>query len=160
MKKALIIVLGILVLAAIVVLVRKPAHQVVSTEQSSATPAPAAAADDSLPVATQATTPTNDAMTPPAASPKLAYAEAVKRYGAQRIQFNAQCQATPPSNIYKVGLELMLDNRAGVERSIVFSGKTYRIAAYDYAVVKLVTPGITYIDCGSSQNVAKITIEK
>lgn len=159
MKKALIVIFGVLLLAVIIVLVRKPAKQPASTEQSSTTPATATAADSSLPVATETTTPKKDTMTLPKASPKLAYAEAVKRYGTQRIQFNAQCQATPTSNIYKAGLELMLDNRADVERTIVFSGKTYHIAAYDYAVVKLTTPGITYIDCGSSQNVAKITIE-
>jgi hypothetical protein len=53
----------------------------------------------------------------------------------------------------------MLDNRADTERSIVFSGKTYNIAAYDYAAVKLTETGIIYIDCDASQNVARLLVQ-
>lgn len=159
MKKYLLVALVLVLAALAIMLSRKPVTQLAPAGQSqpvSATPTgevPVATMSESQTSAPVAKNPTSQP------SSKLPYAEAVKRFGVQRIQFNGQCQATPTSNIYKVGLELMLDNRADVERLINFSGKAYRIPAYDYTVVKLTTPGIIYIDCGSSQNVSKITVQ-
>lgn len=162
MKKAPLIALAVVLLVVLVAVVytrTSETTQVANTDQAQS-PADSMAdtVDGTLPVATDSMTPAA-ATTPSKATPKLAYEEAVKRYGAQRIQFNAQCQATPNSSTFKSGLEIMLDNRAGVERSIAFSGKTYKIPAYDYAVVTLSAKGIIYIDCGTSQNVAKLTVQ-
>lgn len=159
MKKYLLVALVFVLAVLVIVYSRRPATPLAPAEQSqpaTATPMgeiPAATPSENAAAESTAKSPTAQL------SSKLPYAEAVKRFGTQRIQFNGQCQATPTSNIYKVGLELMLDNRADVERLINFSGKAYRIPAYDYTVVKLTTPGIIYIDCGSSQNVAKITVQ-
>lgn len=161
MKKVLIIAAAVVVLAIIVLLVRKPSGNVATQTQSQqSTDSLTTNTTGEVPAATTSAKPATDTAAPAAKPPvKLAYAEAVKRYGAQRIQFNAQCQATPTSSTFKSGLEIMLDNRADVERSIVFSGKAYKIPAYDYAVVTLTTHGIIYIDCGTSQNVAKLTVQ-
>lgn len=94
---------------------------------------------------------------------KLSYTDALKKYGTNRIQLDSACQARPTSAVFKAGTQVMFDNRANVSRKVVFNGKTYNIAAYDYVVVGMTNstyPAISYIDCGSSQNVAKITIEK
>ncbi|MBL8031227.1 MAG: hypothetical protein JNK33_02805 [Candidatus Doudnabacteria bacterium] len=161
MKKYLLAALVLVLAVLAIVYGRRSATSALSVEQSqpvTATPTgdvPAATvSENKVPAA-----PSTEKSVSQPSSAKLPYAEAVKRYGAQRVQFNGQCQATPTGNIYKVGLELMLDNRADVERLINFSGKAYRIPAYDYTVVKLTTPGIIYVDCGSSQNVAKITVQ-
>lgn len=160
MKKTLIIVGVVVALALVVMYVRKPAQQVATSEQTqqqvdTVTESP----NDMLPAATKSATQSTDTVTPSKTSPKLAYGEAVKRYGAQRIQFDAQCQAIPTNSTFKSGLEIMLDNRAGVVQSVAFGGKTYKIPAYDYAVVTLTAQGIIYIDCGASQNVAKLTVQ-
>lgn len=160
MKRTLIIVGVIVALALVVMYARTPEKQVATSEQTqqqvdTATESP----NDVMPTATKSAMLPADTVAPSKTSPKLAYGEAVKRYGAQRIQFDAQCQAIPTNSTFKSGLEIMLDNRAGVTRSIVFSGETYKIQAYDYAVVTLSAKGIIYIDCGASQNVAKLTVQ-
>lgn len=101
---------------------------------------------------------------PPATkpTPKLSYEQALKKYGSNRIQLDANCQAIPSRAVYKNGTAVMLDNRAGVSRKVVFNLKSYTIPAYDYIVVSASAskiPGVTYLDCADRQNVATINIE-
>jgi hypothetical protein len=160
MKKIFLIAAVIGVFAIIAILIRKPAGEIATLAHTEQSTMPLSGGTTSEVSIATAAKPTADRPAPAAKLPaKLAYAEAVKRYGTQRIQFDTRCQATPASATFKSGLEIMLDNRADTERSIVFSGKTYNIAAYDYAAVKLTETGIIYIDCDASQNVARLLVQ-
>ena len=107
---------------------------------------------------------------PPTSKPRTvappnsqSYTDALKKYGSNRIQFDSSCQAQPSTVVYKSGTQVMFDNRSAETRKIVFNGKTYTIGAWNYIVVSMTNktyPAVAYIDCGSSQNVAKVTIEK
>ena len=90
---------------------------------------------------------------------KLSYGEALVAYQNSRIQFSDSCQATPKNQTYKVGTNLMLDNRANVPRAIVFGGHTYVIEPYGFTVVPLDTASIFTINCGDARNVATISVQ-
>lgn len=155
-NKTLGIIVGVVVLVIIGWLIYRYSHNgqpaynaPAYTQSNSQNNTPAA---NSQPVAT--TTPTTPA--------KMSYTDALKKYGSNRIQFDTACQAHPNSASFKAGASVMFDNRSAAARKIVFNGSTYNIAAYDYAVVVMKAPTLpatAYIDCGSSQNVAKIMIE-
>ena len=99
----------------------------------------------------------------PTPTPKLGYDAALRQFEGRRIQLDPACTAIPSQVTYKNGTQLMLDNRSGESKSVLFNLKRYTIPAYDYIVVAAVadsTPAVTYMDCGQKQNVAKITIQK
>ncbi len=107
-------------------------------------------------------TDTKSNKTSTASEPKLTYQAALVKYATTRIQFDTECRATPNQNTFKVGTELMLDNRAPVSRKIK-AGSVYTIPAYGFKIVKLTgttLPSTWLIDCGASQNVATILIQK
>ncbi len=124
-------------------------------------PSPEAMTDTSA-----SNTANTNAATPPAkgtGAVKLAYAEALNKYTASRIQLDGNCQAVPKATTYKAGTTIMFDNRAGVARKIMYNLKTYTIAAYDYLLLPATAsqyPATTFVDCGDKQNVATITIQK
>lgn len=94
---------------------------------------------------------------------KMSYTNAVAQYGSNRIQFGANCQATPASATYKNSTSVMLDNRSSVSRSININGVVYKIDAYDYTVATLSSntlPKTVLVDCATQQNVATILIQK
>jgi ABC-type cobalt transport system substrate-binding protein len=94
---------------------------------------------------------------------KMSYTNAVAQYGSNRIQFGANCQATPASATYKNNTSVVLDNRSGAARSIDIDGTVYKIPAYDYAIATVYSntlPKTVLVDCGNQQNVATILIQK
>ncbi len=64
---------------------------------------------------------------------KLSYTEAVKTYKF-RFQF-VKCSGNPGLLSVKRGTPVMLDNRDSKAHTIRANGQSFRIAAYDYAVV-------------------------
>jgi hypothetical protein len=93
----------------------------------------------------------------------LSYTQALKKYGSNRIQFDPACQAHPNNVTFKAGTQVMFDNRAKVARAINFNGHIFNIAADSYAVAAMVAakyPAKILVDCGKSQNVATILIQK
>lgn len=108
--------------------------------------------------------------TPPAASPatqtppnSLAYTEAVQKYKDRRIQFTPTCQASPNNMTFKNPVTIMLDNRSAGTQRIGILGNTYTLSAYGYTIVTLNQSGLPktiLVDCNTSQNVAKILLEK
>lgn len=102
----------------------------------------------------------------PVATPKLtlSYTNALKLYEGKRIQFDTMCQANPNRMVLKSGAKIMLDNRSATPRTIALGGTKYTLAAWGYLIV---TPRVTkalpetiLVDCGTSQNVATLIIEK
>ena len=92
----------------------------------------------------------------------LTYDQALATYKDNRIQFDTNCQATPSQVTYKNGTSVMLDNRAPVARVIKF-GNSVTIPAYGFKVVQAssATLPVTWlVDCGPSQNVATVVVQK
>ncbi|MFN4181570.1 MAG: hypothetical protein ACK4FA_02660 [Candidatus Paceibacteria bacterium] len=93
---------------------------------------------------------------------KMSYADALAKYKDARIQLDAECRAVPNNVTYKDGTEIMLDNRAGVSRTVTL-GSTFTIGAYDFKIVKIssnVLPYTYLVDCGDKQNVATILVQR
>lgn len=88
------------------------------------------------------------------------YTALVAQYASRRVQFGTSCQATPMAVTYKVGTAIMLDNRSNTAAAVVFGGKTYNLGAYGYQIITLDTEGNFLVDCGASQNVATIIVQK
>jgi len=92
----------------------------------------------------------------------LSYANALIKYKDARIQLDNNCQATPHNLTFKNGTNIMIDNRASVAR-IVKVGSIFTIKGYGFKIVKLSSatlPATWLVDCGKSQNVATILIQK
>lgn len=92
----------------------------------------------------------------------ITYAQALQIYKDVRIQLNQDCQATPNNVTHKNNTYIMIDNRADKAR-IVKVGSSFSVPAYGFQIVKLSSaslPATWYVDCGSSQNVATILIQK
>lgn len=96
----------------------------------------------------------------------VAYQDALKIYTNKRIQFNNalyanECQASPNALTFASGVKFMLDNRMDKTAAIHFSsGVSYSLPAYSFQIISLQTPATYNVDCGSSQNVVKVQIQK
>lgn len=93
---------------------------------------------------------------------KMSYANALNMYKDRRIQLNDACQAIPNTMTFKNGTTIMIDNRSKTARKLNING-AYTVGSYDYITVKLTSatlPKTILIDCGASQNVATILLQK
>jgi len=92
----------------------------------------------------------------------ISYANALIKYKDARLQLDKTCQASPNNVTYKNGINIMIDNRAPVARTVKV-GSTFGIKAWGFKIVKLSSttlPATWLVDCGTSQNVATILIQK
>lgn len=93
----------------------------------------------------------------------LPYTTAFTKYGANRVQFNSKCQASPIKSEFKDGTKIMLDNRGSVSQRIAVGDQAFMIPAYNFAFLTLTADELpmTYsVDCGSAAGVASITVTK
>ncbi len=93
----------------------------------------------------------------------LTYAQALEKYGSTRIQFDTTCQAHPSSMVIKKGTAIMLDNRSPKARTVAVGSVKYYLFGYGFRIVVPMSktyPSTQLVDCGTSQNVASILIEK
>lgn len=88
------------------------------------------------------------------------YAELVLAYKDKMLQFGPSCQVRLNNQVYKLGSEILLDNRTNAPVSIKLAGATYDLSAYGYKVVVLNTEGKFMVGCGANQNVATVTVQK
>ncbi len=92
----------------------------------------------------------------------ISYANALITYKNARLQLDKTCQASPAKMTFKNGALLMVDNRAPVARTVKV-GSVFSIKAYGFKIIKLSSatlPATWLVDCGESQNVATILIQK
>lgn len=92
----------------------------------------------------------------------ISYANALIKYKDTRLQLDKTCQASPNNVTYKNGTNIMIDNRAPVARTVKV-GSTFSIKAWGFKIVKISSPTLPatwLVDCGTSQNVATILIQK
>ncbi len=88
------------------------------------------------------------------------YTELINAYKGKTLQFGATCQVLKSTQVYKLGTDILLDNRTSSPVVIKIGGASYNLGAYGYKVVDLPNLGEFAIDCGSQQNVATITVQK
>lgn len=88
---------------------------------------------------------------------KLSYGDAIKAY-PYRFQFS-QCHGTPGTMAVKKGSIVMLDNRDPISHTFVADSQTFKIAGYDYALLR--TSALTNINitCDGG-GAAKLNVEK
>ncbi|MBI4053783.1 MAG: hypothetical protein HY397_00460 [Candidatus Doudnabacteria bacterium] len=92
----------------------------------------------------------------------LSYEDLVKQYQGRRIQFDANCRATPSYLTVKAGTSVMLDNRYGASRVVVVDGKPSTLNPFGYALVSLnskTLPHTIQLDCGNGKNTARILLQ-
>jgi hypothetical protein len=92
----------------------------------------------------------------------LSYKQALVTYANARLQLDKTCQASPSNMTFKNGSKIMIDNRSAVARTVKV-GSTFSIKAWGFKIVDLSSstlPATWLVDCGVSQNVATITIQK
>ena len=142
------ILIAVAVVASIIIFSPKdevaPVDQMTTTDQTLDTP-----------VATTTTVKTAPVTT-------LSYEHALTQYIDKRIQFDSRCQATPSQVTYKNGTSIMLDNRASVARTIKI-GSLVSIPAYGFKIIQISSdtlPATWLVDCGTSQNVATVIVQK
>jgi hypothetical protein len=91
----------------------------------------------------------------------LSYEQALAKYGTNRIQFGNRCEATPTTMTFKQGTDIMIDNRAGVDRTFNINGK-FTVKAYGFKIVDISAsnlPRQIMVDCDGQQNVASILVQ-
>ena len=94
----------------------------------------------------------------------ISYTDALVKYADARLQLDTNCQAlaSPANLVFKNNSLLMVDNRAPVART-VHIGSVFTIKAYGFKIIELSSatlPATFLVDCGTSQNVATISLEK
>jgi len=90
------------------------------------------------------------------------YAQALAKYKDTRIQFNEMCQVIPKNVTYTNNSDIMIDNRASVDRTVKIDS-VYNIKSYSFKIIKLSSetlPMKWLVDCDQSQNVATVSIQK
>jgi hypothetical protein len=144
------ILIAVAIVASIIIFSPKdgttPVDQMITTDQVL----------DTTPVATAS----SSIKTAPVVT--LSYEHALAQYVDKRIQFDSRCQATPSQVTYKNGTSIMLDNRASVARTIKI-GNLVVIPAYGFKIIQISSatlPATWLVDCGSSQNVATLVVQK
>jgi hypothetical protein len=94
----------------------------------------------------------------------MSYQTALSTYANRRLQFDKNCQATPNTVTYKSNTNIMLDNRSPESRTIRLGGLgNVTVKGYGFKIVNLTTatlPVTLSIDCGASQNVATVLMQK
>ncbi|HWA64568.1 MAG TPA: hypothetical protein VG866_01825 [Candidatus Paceibacterota bacterium] len=153
MKNTWILVIIAVVVIAAVVFIRK----------DSGAPSPSTSASPTS--SAHGTTATPKTSTSPKVTPTgvgRSYDQLVKDYANSRIQFDANCQATPASFALKTGSQVLLDNRSNQARAIVVDGKTYNLGAYGYQLITVsggTLPRTVGVNCGPAVNVSTINLQ-
>jgi len=149
--------LGIVAVAIIIVIVIVAEKRKNTGSDSMSSVSPSASASPSVSAVTSQK---------PIVTAKLpaSYSEAIKQYEGKRIQFDTACQASPTKMVLKAGTTIMLDNRSSVKRIISIGATKYTVIAWGYYIMTPrgtgALPQTILVDCGASQNVATLLIQK
>jgi hypothetical protein len=88
------------------------------------------------------------------------YAELILAYKDHMLQFGDSCQVRVSDQNYKIGSEMLLDNRNSVPVTIKIGINSYALAAYGHQVITLGSEGKFMVDCNDHQNVATVSVQK
>ena len=101
--------------------------------------------------------------TTPTKVPAGSYQEMVKKYEGRRIQINDACQATPSSQTFKNGTQVMFDNRGSKAIKLTVDGVSYPTSAYTYRLIPLTSktlPHSVIINCNGQNNIAQFNLQQ
>lgn len=89
------------------------------------------------------------------------YADLVLKYEDRTLQFNNECQVSKQNTKgFKVGTDVLLDNRGDKSIKIVIGSKTYNLKPYGYRVIDLGSVGTYQVDCNERFNVLTVNVQK
>lgn len=88
------------------------------------------------------------------------YAQLIADYKNRMVQFGDACQVRMSDQVYKLGGEMLLDNRNNMVVTVTIGADNYELGAYGHKVITLNTEGKFMIDCGANKNVATLTVQK
>lgn len=88
------------------------------------------------------------------------YAELILAYKDHMLQFGASCQVRVSDQNYKIGSEMLLDNRNEVPVTVKIGSNIYTLSAYGHQVITLNAEGKFMVDCNDHQNVATVSVQK
>ena len=157
--------LAILVLIVIVIFaVRNQADPSIVGPNDSEVNTGTVPAEDTSDGSVNASTSGNGTVAPVTSAVSMSYQTALETYKDKRIQFNQNCEAFPSETTYKNGTTLMIDNRSPRTLRLKFL-TSISVSPYSFKIVKLSTPESTlpravFVDCGDSENVATILLQK
>ena len=156
-NKALWIVLGVIVVAAIVL-------AIIFGGKGTMSPSGTTGDTTQEPDSTQDVGDTAaGGTTSGAGAATLSYQQALTQYATRRIQLDAQCQAHPNIVTYKDNTGIMIDNRSAVARTVKI-GTTYTIKPWGFRIITLPNTDRSistyFVDCDSRQNVASIEVQE
>jgi hypothetical protein len=100
------------------------------------------------------------ASTTPVVVDARGYTELILAYQGKTLQFGSMCQVRTHDQAYKLGSEILLDNRNVSPVSIKIGQDVYGLDSYGHKVISLNTSGVFMVDCNDSQNVATLSVQK
>jgi hypothetical protein len=103
-----------------------------------------------------------DASSSGAPASGLTYTQAINKYKDHRIQFDAACTTTPSQISLKNNVTMMFDNRSATPRSFFLDRVEYHLTAFGFRLVTLSKsplPHTVVVDCGTGRNNAKIILQ-
>lgn len=88
------------------------------------------------------------------------YENALDVYGKSgwRFQF-VKCSGLPGSMVMKLGTKFMIDNRDNADHQIAIGTQTYKLSAYDFAIISIKKAGSYNITCDGG-GAARVEISK
>lgn len=96
----------------------------------------------------------------PTVADSRAYTDVVVEYRGRTIQFGNQCQAAPSRQVFKVGTEILLDNRNATAVKIMIGSTSHDLAGYGFKAIRLSNEGTFMIDCNQQLNVATLIVQQ
>ncbi len=101
--------------------------------------------------------------TTPVKTITTSYQEMVRKFEGKRIQINDSCQATPSSQTFKNGTQVMFDNRGSKAIKLTIDGVSYPTSAYTYRLITLTSktlPHSVIINCNGQNNIAQFNLQQ
>ncbi len=89
------------------------------------------------------------------------YTQLLEAYKDRLVQFNSDCHVSKIARqVFKVGSEILLDNRSSEPATISVGATNYTLSAYGYRVISLSKVGTFTLDCNAGRNVATLTVQE
>ena len=91
---------------------------------------------------------------------KLSYSEAVDLYKNSILQFGEDCQLSTKSRSFRLGNEVLIDNRSPQPKTITVGTIPIVVDPYDYGFIILSEKGnLVPVSCGDRANIAQLSVQ-
>lgn len=90
----------------------------------------------------------------------LSYSEAVELYKNSILQFDEDCQLSTKSRSFRLGNEVLIDNRSPEPKKITVGTIPIVVGPYDYGFIILSEKGnLVPVSCGDRANIAQLSVQ-